>query len=727
MTSTYITFRSYTQNIERTLTRISSSAQNSREAAYYEENIGKVKTLDEFLENTRLYNYALRAHGLTDMLNSQAFMRKVLESDLNDEQSFARGLIDSRFVAFARAFDFSTDGSVRINLQTVQTEAQGDETTELYSEHRVRRGERAATEVAYYQERIVALSNVEQFLVDDRLFSAALTSVGLEPNHASTATIRDVLTSDLNDPNSRANELGGAYLELRALFSFELDGSVAGGGTAQSQTQLDDTVYRYFEASDNGSSPAAAAFKTDLYESSIALVGSVDDFLADDKLFEYAITALGLDPILESKAGVRLVLTSDLSDPDSPANTLPDDRYRLLAEAFNFETDGSIAGGGPAQSAAQIEELTESYFENYDVKAEGDDTTATNYFLARINELNSVDELFNDINLYIYLLEAYGLDPKTESRNTIKRVLQSDISDPRSFANTRSDDRYRQLASAVNFDSDGSVATPYLAQLEREELATIRLYATRAGPEETAQAAAQEEAIYFHSAINGVANVDELLADTRAFTYVLTAYNLEELDLTDAEWKLVLTSDPFDDDSFASKQDDDRLRLFPAAFNFSADGSVARGPVQAVQTRRDLLTTADLFIRQAMETEAGEQNEAVRLALYFQRKAATIGNAFDILADKALIEVVRTALGFSESFSQADVDVQARTISDRLDFEDFQNPDKIERFIAQFAALYDVNNSNTGVSTASILFGNQSDLGFSESLIASLQNISLSR
>jgi hypothetical protein len=43
-----------------------------------------VKSVDDLLKNDRLYQYAMKAHGLEDMTYAKAFMKKVLESDLSD-------------------------------------------------------------------------------------------------------------------------------------------------------------------------------------------------------------------------------------------------------------------------------------------------------------------------------------------------------------------------------------------------------------------------------------------------------------------------------------------------------------------------------------------------------------------------------------------------------------------------------------------------------------------
>ena len=51
-------------------------------------------SVDQLLKDRRLFSIAMKAHGLEDMTYATAFMRKVLESDLNDTSSFARKLAD---------------------------------------------------------------------------------------------------------------------------------------------------------------------------------------------------------------------------------------------------------------------------------------------------------------------------------------------------------------------------------------------------------------------------------------------------------------------------------------------------------------------------------------------------------------------------------------------------------------------------------------------------------
>src|SRR5689334_933434 len=112
MISTYLSYRSYAADLTKSLNQVAATKDVSREADYYKANIGSVTSVDAFLKNTRLYTYAMKAYGLDDMIYAKAYMRKVLESDLSDKDSFVRRLSDPRFLAFAQAFNFNTKGDV---------------------------------------------------------------------------------------------------------------------------------------------------------------------------------------------------------------------------------------------------------------------------------------------------------------------------------------------------------------------------------------------------------------------------------------------------------------------------------------------------------------------------------------------------------------------------------------------------------------------------------------
>jgi Protein of unknown function (DUF1217) len=384
-----------------------------------------------------------------------------------------------------------------------------------------------------------------------------------------------------------------------------------------------------------------------------------------------------------------------------------------------------VTGTSGAQSADQIEATKNQYLTNFDNAAQSADSSATSAYTSGINALSSVDDFLKNDTLYNYALQAFGLDPSQESKSKIRQILVSDVSDPSSFVNAQTDPRYRQLAAAFNFGSDGKASQPHSAQTQDDELATIRLYGTRVGTAQSDTDAAKAEGTYYHNALGTVQTVDDLLADNRMVAYVTKAYGLDANTSKDTLRK-ALTSDPLDKNSFVNQEGQDpKLRDLAAAFNFSADGKTKRVAAQPAQSESNILSTTDDYVRQTMESDAGDQNEGVRLGLYFQRKASSVTSPLDILADKALFQVVRTALGLPDSMAQADIDLQSAMISNRLDVTDLQDPKKVDKLLAQFAAMYDIdNNPATASSPALAVLGGDTTttVGTDLGLLTSLQN-----
>ncbi len=100
----------------------------------------------------------------------------------------------------------------------------------------------------------------------------------------------------------------------------------------------------------------------------------------------------------------------------------------------------------------------------------------------------------------------------------------------------------------------------------------------------------------------------------------------------------------------------------------------------------------DKYLRQTLEEQAGDENQGVRLALYFQRKADNIDSFYQILADPALSQVVRTTLGLPDSIASADLDKQVEMFSKRLDLETLADPDKLDKLLERFTTMWEVNN-----------------------------------
>lgn len=696
MISTFLTYTSFSSDMSRSLARVSAQADVSSATAYYNANIGKVKSVDDFMKNNRLFSYAMKAYGLEDMTYAKAFMKKVLTSDIstsdNLKKSFVGKLTDARFLKFAQAFQFSKDGTVAQQPVTAQQATDQSDLITLYTQQQVKKGTTAADDTAYYQANIGNVASVDELINNKRLLSYALTAYGIDPSIASDAAIKQVLTSDLSDPDSVANQLPNAYQALAAAFSFNTDGSI-NGSSAQSIDVVANTVFQYYDASGTGDSAPGAAFKSQYYQNAIAEVTSVDDLLGNSRLVSYLETAFDLDPSEQSTELLRSVLTSDLSDPDSFANQQSNAAYRKLTAAFNFNTDGSI-NGSAAQSASQIDSVVSAFTTNNTADAQSFQDLEIKFYKNDIAKIQSVSDFIKDAGLYGFVLSAFGIDPSKTTKVTIEKVLESDASNPSSFANMSHNSAYSKLAAAFNFDANGNAKTASSAQANASLISTIKLYNSEIGDPTLKNDQTTAEDTYYGNTIGTIKNVDEFLKNKRLVTFALTAFDLQDKKLSNDTLRKILTSDPTDPKSYINKPENSAYRAMAVAFNFGTDGNDLATPLQQVQTRSQMVATTDGYARQTLEENAGNQNEGARLALYFQRMAPTITSAYSILADKALLQVAQTALGLPTAMSNADIEVQANAITKKLKISDLQDPDKLKKFLARFSALYDVNNSD---------------------------------
>jgi hypothetical protein len=221
---------------------------------------------------------------------------------------------------------------------------------------------------------------------------------------------------------------------------------------------------------------------------------------------------------------------------------------------------------------------------------------------------------------------------------------------------------------------------------------------------------------YYLKNIGNVKSIDDFLKDTRLFKYAMKAFGLEDMDNAKAYMRKVLTEGVSDPKSFANRLNDQRFVQFATAFNFAADGEDTTARTAATQD------VVNRYVRQTMEDEAGDDNEGVKLALYFQREAPNVKSAYDLLGDAALYKVVQTIFGFPDEMSNADVEQQAKMITDRLDIADLQDPAKLDKLIGRFTVMWDVTE-NTQTDPILGLFDSSASTTSSLDLIMTLNNL----
>ena len=104
MTSTTTAFLAVSQNLSRYQTMTAAEPAVKTATAYYEANIGSVKSISDLVGNYRLLSYALNAYGLGDQINAKGLITKVLEGGVSNPKSLANTLPNCAMEGVRRGF-----------------------------------------------------------------------------------------------------------------------------------------------------------------------------------------------------------------------------------------------------------------------------------------------------------------------------------------------------------------------------------------------------------------------------------------------------------------------------------------------------------------------------------------------------------------------------------------------------------------------------------------------
>lgn len=197
------------------------------------------------------------------------------------------------------------------------------------------------------------------------------------------------------------------------------------------------------------------------------------------------------------------------------------------------------------------------------------------------------------------------------------------------------------------------------------------------------------ESDYYRRTIGSIKSIDDFVGNTRLFKYAMKAFGLEEMDHAKGFIRKILEGGVADEKSLANRLADDRFVRLATTFDFAANGEATTDAADATEG------VVDRYVRQSLEVDAGEDNEGVRLALYFQREAPKVTSAYGLLADPALWEVVKTVYGFPAEMGGADIDKQKSAVDKRLDVADLKDPEKLARMIQRFTASWDATQATS--------------------------------
>ena len=130
------------------------------------------------------------------------------------------------------------------------------------------------------------------------------------------------------------------------------------------------------------------------------------------------------------------------------------------------------------------------------------------------------------------------------------------------------------------------------------------------------QPAVQTASAYYAANIAKVTSIDDFVGNYRLLSYALDAFGLGDQINSTALIKQVLEGGVANPDSLANTLP--QWKAFATAFNFAANGaSSISTPAAVAATRSD-------YVEQQLESNQGQQDVGVQLAMYFNRVAPTV-------------------------------------------------------------------------------------------------------
>ncbi len=199
-------FTMLTQNYSKSLANAVDSPSAQRQTQYFEANIGKVKTVNDLLNNSQLYNYVMNAFGLGSMTYAKGLIREVLTQGVSSGTALANTLNDPRYKALATAFNFAANGAATTSAaSTVQTTVSSFDEQTL--ETNVGKSSPGAQMALYFKRMAPNITSAYGILGDQTLLKVVETAYGLsqymseEPIDQQANTIAGLVNiADLQKP-----------------------------------------------------------------------------------------------------------------------------------------------------------------------------------------------------------------------------------------------------------------------------------------------------------------------------------------------------------------------------------------------------------------------------------------------------------------------------------------------------------------------------------------------
>ena len=243
-----------------------------------------------------------------------------------------------------------------------------------------------------------------------------------------------------------------------------------GGQTANASGQTPVQALQSAETNQTQDVAATAAQPTvqhaiAAFTKAVTSATSVAQLLANPEVMKVLLTANGLGDQTAYTALATKALTSDLTDPNSLANVLPNTLWKTAATTYNFAKNGLSVIQQPATIASITAAYTQTVWEqSLDASTPGMSSALT--FRAGASSITSVDQILGNNTYYHVVTTALGvpLQIAFQSTNAQELAISSRL-DVKQFQDPKFVESFVDRYLIANNASASATSTPDLTTL----------------------------------------------------------------------------------------------------------------------------------------------------------------------------------------------------------------------------------------------------------------------
>jgi len=210
-----------------------------------------------------------------------------------------------------------------------------------------------------------------------------------------------------------------------------------------------------------------------------------------------------------------------------------------------------------------------------------------------------------------------------------------------------------------------------------------------------------------NTAVNGpnnITSVNQIFSDPKLLNFILTATGLGDQTQNIGLVKAALLSDPTKKNSVANQLANSNSKFLSADQTLQLYKGLSN--LQDPATIQALVTN---YQQNVFEQGIAQNDQSVANARYFARNVAqavqsqttTTNQAFAILGDSVLRQVVTTALGIPPQLANLPVADQAAAITKRINVSQFTNPSFTAQFVSRYLTQVQTNAFQADLGSSS--------------------------